>query len=97
MIAKIDAKAPSITLKSGKIKTSWLAKAVAVARPEGRRKGAVSYEMVSKKPTASADRRGEVSPPSLPATRPAAGQPAAVFALDGRRIPATSPTAFRLP
>ena len=52
-IAKIDAKTPSITLKSGKVKTFWLAKAVDVSALKVGDKVLVSYEMMNKHPTAS--------------------------------------------
>ena len=54
VIAQIDAKAPSITLKSGKIKTFLLGKEVVAADLKVGEKVKVTYEMVSKKPTASA-------------------------------------------
>ena len=54
VIAQIDAKAPSITLKSGKIKTFVLTKDIVVADLKVGEKVTVTYEMVSKKPTASA-------------------------------------------
>ena len=46
--------APSITLKSGKIKTFWLEKSVNAATLKVGQKVTVSYEMANKKPTASA-------------------------------------------
>jgi Cu/Ag efflux protein CusF len=54
VIAQIDTKAPSITLKSGKIKTFFLGKEIALADFKVGEKVTVTYEMVSKKPTASA-------------------------------------------
>jgi Cu/Ag efflux protein CusF len=54
VIAQIDTKAPSITLKSGKIKTFFLGKEVVVADLKVGEKVTVTYEMVAKKPTASA-------------------------------------------
>lgn len=53
IIAEIDAKAPSITLKSGRIKTFWLAKEVALADLKVGEKVTVTYDMVNKKPTAN--------------------------------------------
>ena len=53
VIAQIDAKAPSITLKSGKIKTFFLGKEVVVADLKVGEKVTVTYAMVSKKPTAT--------------------------------------------
>ena len=52
-IAKIDAKAPSITLKSGKVKTFKLAKEFDVDALKEGEKVLVTYEMTNKKPTAS--------------------------------------------
>jgi Cu/Ag efflux protein CusF len=52
-IAKIDAKTPSITLKTGKVKTFWVAKAVDVSTLKVGDKVQVSYEMMNKHPTAN--------------------------------------------
>ena len=54
VISQIDAKAPSITLKSGKIKTFWLGKSVNLASLKVGEKVTVSYEMTNDKPMASA-------------------------------------------
>ena len=54
VIAQIDAKAPSITLKSGKVKTFFLGKDISVADLKVGEKVTVTYEIVAKKPTASA-------------------------------------------
>ena len=53
VIAKIDAKAPSITLKSGKVKTFFLDKSVGLASLKVGEKVTVSYEVANNKPTAS--------------------------------------------
>jgi Cu/Ag efflux protein CusF len=53
IIAQIDSKAPSITLKSGKIKTFFLGKDVALADLKVGEKVTVTYAIVSKKPTAT--------------------------------------------
>ena len=54
VIAQIDAKAPSITLKSGKVKTFWLDKQVMIDSLKVGEKVLVTYEMTNKKPWASA-------------------------------------------
>lgn len=54
VIAKIDTKAPSITLKTGKVKTFSLDKGVDASALKVGEKVKVSYEMVNKKATASA-------------------------------------------
>ena len=53
VISQIDTKAPSITLKSGKIKTFWLGKSVSPASLKVGDKVTVSYDMAGNKPTAS--------------------------------------------
>jgi Cu/Ag efflux protein CusF len=54
VIASIDAKAPSITLKSGAIKTFWLAAGVSLSNLKVGEKVMVTYDMVANKATASA-------------------------------------------
>jgi Cu/Ag efflux protein CusF len=54
VIAQIDAKAPTITLKSGKVKTFWLDKSINPASLKVGEKVKVSYDMMNKKPVASA-------------------------------------------
>jgi hypothetical protein len=54
VIAQIDSKAPSITLKSGKVKTFWLDKQVMIDSLKVGEKVLVTYEMTNKKPWASA-------------------------------------------
>ena len=53
VIAQIDSKAPSITLKSGKIKTFFLGKDVATTDLKVGEKVTITYAIVSKKPTAT--------------------------------------------
>jgi Cu/Ag efflux protein CusF len=53
VIAQIDAKAPSITLKSGKVKTFWLDKSVSLASLKVGEKVTINYEMANNKPMAS--------------------------------------------
>lgn len=53
VIAKIDAKAPSITLKAGKIKTFDLGTGVDVSTLKVGEKVVVTYDLVNKKPVAS--------------------------------------------
>jgi hypothetical protein len=54
VIAKIDTMAPSITLKTGKIKTFWLDKTIDVSTLTVGEKVLVTYAMTDKKPMASA-------------------------------------------
>ena len=54
VIAKIDSKAPSITLKAGKVKTFFLDKTVNLASLKVGEKVTVNYEMTNNKATASA-------------------------------------------
>lgn len=54
VISKIDTKAPSITLKSGKVKTFWLDKSIDVTTLKVDEKVTVTYDMTGKKATASA-------------------------------------------
>jgi Cu/Ag efflux protein CusF len=54
VIAQIDAKAPTITLKSGKVKTFWLDKSVNAGSLKVGEKVKISYEMSNNKPMASA-------------------------------------------
>jgi len=54
VIAKIDTKAPSITLKAGKVKTFLLDKSIDLASLKVGEKVTVSYEMTKNKATASA-------------------------------------------
>jgi Cu/Ag efflux protein CusF len=54
VISKIDTKAPSITLKSGKVKTFLLDKAIDVTTLKVDEKVTVTYDMIGNKATASA-------------------------------------------
>jgi type IV secretory pathway VirB3-like protein len=54
VIASINAKAPSITLQKGAIRTFWLASSVNPADLKVGEKVVVTYDMISSKPTASA-------------------------------------------
>jgi Cu/Ag efflux protein CusF len=54
VIAKIDSKAPSITLKAGKVKTFFLDKSVSLASLKVGEKVTVNYDMTNNKPMASA-------------------------------------------
>lgn len=54
VISKIDTKAPSITLKSGKVKTFWLDKSIDVTTLKVNEKVTVTYDMTGNKATASA-------------------------------------------
>ncbi|HZP20326.1 MAG TPA: DUF1344 domain-containing protein [Bauldia sp.] len=54
VIDKIDTKAPTITLKTGKVKVFWLDKAVSVDDFKVGEKVKVTYDIVNKKPVATA-------------------------------------------
>ena len=54
VISKIDTKAPSITLKSGKVKTFWLDKSIDLTALKVDEKVTVTYDMTGKKAMASA-------------------------------------------